>query len=188
MKMHNPLSSLHYFITTRIAQFKVNSERNSEDKSFIVDDNQLFETLCQFIWIQGEPLPLIFDINHPIYSAQGITPSTLKRLESAGLIVVEPQGFIKKGFGRHTRIFYCGRPTKIGFSQNQNNSLDLGHVLLTARGKSLASEVTVSKNQQFYEYVINRWFQQGLILSSVQIERERLNDTVVCARTAKEQE
>jgi len=186
--MRNILSSLHHFITTRIDQFKVNSERDSKDNSFIVDDNQLFETLCQFIWIQGEALPLIFDLDHPIYTVQGITPSTLKRLESAGLIVVEPEGYIKKGFGRHTRIFYCGRPTKIGFSQNQNNALDLGHVLLTEQGKVLASTHTISRNQQFYEYVINRWFQQGLILSSVQIERNRQADAIACACSAKGEE
>lgn len=184
--MRNVLSLLHHFITHKITRSQKSSDRNCGGNS--ATDDQLFEILCQFIWIQGEPLPLIFDLDHPIYSDQGITPSTLKRLESAGLIMIEPQGFIKKGFGRHTRIFYCGRPTKIGFPENQNNALDLGHVLLTEQGKALALTYTITRNQQFYEYVINRWFQQGLILSSVQIERNRQPDTMVDNRLIREQE
>lgn len=151
------------------------------------NDNRLFGVLCQFVWIQGESLPLIFDIDHEVYTKQGITLSTLKHLEAAGLITFEAQGFVKKGFGKHTRLFYCGRPTKIGFQNNENNSLDLGHVLLTAHGKELAPTYTISRNQQFYEYVINRWFQLGLVLSSIQIERNHKTDLVVtCDCSIKE--
>lgn len=161
------------FFTTRIAHSKYALHRDhSHDKTVLnLNNHQLFETLCQFVWIQGEPLPLIFDITHEVYTKQGITFFTLKHLETAGLIIFEPQGFIKKGFGKHTRLFYCNRPTKIGFPTNENNYLDLGHVLLTKRGKELASTYTISKNQQFYEYIIQHWFQQGLVLSSIQIER-----------------
>ena len=137
------------------------------------DDIRLFEALCQFLWIQGEPLPLIFDVHDEIYTRQGITLTTLKRLEDAGLVRFERNGFVKKGFRQHARLFYCGKPTKIGFSNNENNELDLGHVLLTERGKALALTYPVSRNQQFYEYVINRWFQQGLVLSSIQIDQNQ---------------
>lgn len=186
--MRNILSLLQHLITRKLARSKQNSDRNCTTHSFVATDDQLFATLCQFIWIQGEPLPLVFDLDHPIYTDQGITPSTLKRLESAGLIMIEPQGFIKKGFGKHTRIFYCGRPTKIGFSENQNNALDLGHVLLTEQGKAWALTHTISRNQPFYEYVINHWFQQGLTLSSVQIEGNRQADGIIDNRLIKEQE
>ncbi|MEK7845042.1 MAG: hypothetical protein AAB259_04790 [Pseudomonadota bacterium] len=134
-------------------------------------DDQLFETLCQFLWIQGDPLPLIFDVENEVYTKRGITLSTLKHLETAGLIVFDTNGFVKKGYGKHTRLFYCGKPIKVGFAHDENNYLDLGHVLLTERGKELASTYKASRNQQFYEYVINRWFQQGLLLSSIQINQ-----------------
>ena len=137
------------------------------------DDIRLFEALCQFLWIQGEPLPHIFDVYDEIYTRQGITLTTLIRLEDAGLVRFERNGFVKKGFRQHARLFYCGKPTKIGFSNNENNELDLGHVLLTERGKALALTYPVSRNQQFYEYVINRWFQQGLVLSSIQIDQNQ---------------
>lgn len=134
------------------------------------DHSQLFESLCQFLWIQGDLLPLIFDVENEVYTKQGMTLPALKQLEKIGLITIETNGFVKRGYGKHTRLFYCGKPTKIGFPNDENNYLDLGHVLLTERGKELASTFKVSGNQQFYEYVIKRWFLQGLVLSSIQIE------------------
>ncbi len=136
-------------------------------------DSQLFEALCQFLWLQGDPLPLIFDVENAVYTKQGITSETLRHLEVIGLITFETKGFVKKGFGKHTRLFYCGKPTKIGFQNDENNYLDLGYVLLTEYGKKLALTYKTPRNQQFYEYVINRWFQQGLVLSSIQIDRSQ---------------
>jgi hypothetical protein len=132
------------------------------------EDNTLFASLCQFIWVQGEPLPLIFDVEDEVYVSQGITLLSLKRLAAIGLLVFEPNGFVKKGFGQHTRLFYVGKPTKIGFVDKVDNQLDLGHVLLTNTGKKMALACNVKKNQDFYEYVIRRWYRQGLVLSSIQ--------------------
>lgn len=148
----------------------LSGDRSRSDLS--PEDNQLFAALCQFLWIQGDALPLIFDIENEVYTKQGITLTTLKHLETIGLITFESQGFVKKGFGKHTRLFYCGKPTKIGFQDDNDNYLDLGYVLLTKFGKKLAATYQVPRNQQFYEYVIKRWFQQGLVLSSIQIVSE----------------
>lgn len=150
-------------------------------------DSRLFEALCQFLWIQGDPLPLIFDVKNEVYTQQGITLAALKHLEAIGLIIFDPTGFVKKGFGKHTRLFYCGKPTKIGFQNNENNYLDLGHVLLTEYGKKLALAYKPPRNQQFYEYVIRKWFQQGLVLSSIQIGRNQKTDFAACACSTKEQ-
>lgn len=135
------------------------------------EDRRLFEVFCQFIWFQGDPLPLILDIHEKIYTEQGITQESLQKLEAIGLIQLNRSGFIKKGFGKHTRLFYCGKPTKIGFLHDAGNSLDLGHALLTNQGKELALSIHTSRNQRFYEYVIKRWFQEGLLLSSIQINK-----------------
>lgn len=145
--------------------------KNERSTDVSYDDEQLFKILSQFVWIQGEPLPLIFDLHDEVYQRQGLTLAGLKRLADLGLIQFDSHGFVKKGFGQHTRLFYCGKPTKIGFSNDANNSLDLGHVLFTEHGKQFFSTIAVFKNQQFYEYVIRRWFQQGLSLSSIQIDR-----------------
>lgn len=135
------------------------------------DDKCLFEVLCQFVWIQGDPLPLIFDVTDAVYAEHGITLTGLKRLEALGLILFETNGYVKKGYGKHTRLFYCGKPTKIGFPNEANNSLDLGHVLLTDKGKQIFTSIPCSRNQQFYEYVVRRWFQQGLTVASIQIDQ-----------------
>lgn len=139
--------------------------------SLNANDRKIFEALCQFVWIQGEPTALIFDVENVVYTKQGITLSALKHLEVLGLINYEPTGFIKKRLGKHTRLFYCGKPTKIGFLHDENNQLDLGHVLLTEAGKELALIFTATRNQEFYEYVIKRWHQQGFILSSIQVDQ-----------------
>lgn len=118
--------------------------------------------------MQGQLIPLIYDLSHEVYSGQGITLSALKALEAAGLISVNPAGYVKKGFGQHTRLFYFGRPTKIRFLEEAGNRLELGHVLLTDKGKALAiTNCGVQSNQQFYEYVVEKWFQQGLVVSSI---------------------
>jgi|SRR5687768_13819472 len=131
------------------------------------EDTALFESLCQFVWVQGEPLPLIYDVEHPVYAKHGIDLAALKRLEAMGLVSFDLTGYVKGKFGKHTRLFYFGKPTKIQFLQEAKNCLDLGHVLLTEKGKAFATVCTAVRNHEFYEYVIERWFRQGLVISSI---------------------
>jgi hypothetical protein len=135
------------------------------------EGTELFMLLCQFVWVQGEPLPLIYEVENEIYTKQGINLPALKHLEAIGLISLESTGYVKKRFGRHTRLFYHGRPTKIQFPQEASNQLDLGHVLLTDLGKSLATVCDARHNPDFYEYVIEKWFRQGLVVSSILASR-----------------
>ncbi|WP_256250623.1 hypothetical protein [Nitrosomonas sp. Nm51] len=138
------------------------------------DNKKLFTALHQFIWIQGDPLPLIFDVNASVYTDQGITAHALGQLATCGLINFNPCGYVKKKLGKHTRLFYCGRPTKIGFQRDMNNQLDLGCVILTEYGKALVSARNISRNKVFYEYVIRRWYQSGYLLSSIQVDQKKL--------------
>ena len=135
----------------------------------IVDkhDIGLFRSLSQFMWVQGEPLLLVYEIGHEIYTAQGIDLPALERLEAGGLLSMDTAGYVKKWFGKHTRLFYFGKPTKLQFPQDANNRLDLGHVILTERGKALARGFRGTPNQEFYEYTIETWVRQGLVTSSI---------------------
>ncbi len=137
--------------------------------SFVPDkeDAELFKSLCQFVWVQGEPLPFIYEIEDRIYTKHGINLPVLTRLKAIGLISLESVGYVKKRLGRHARLFYHGNLTKIQFPQEAGNQLDLGHVLLTDLGKDLATVSHARRNQEFYEYVIERWFRQGLVISSI---------------------
>ncbi|MFO1289663.1 MAG: hypothetical protein U1E82_03505 [Nitrosomonas sp.] len=141
-------------------------ESKSLDFIFEQDDINCFKHLCQFVWIQGEPIPLIFDLSNHVYANQKITLPMIERLVAIGLVDYAPEGYVKKKLGKHTRFFYHGRLTKIGFAQDAGNQLDLGVVLLTSSGKKLYATLSPIRNQQFYEYVIQHWFQKGLLLSS----------------------
>lgn len=177
MAIRSLLSAIERFFRPKNLQTEEKThdcdEQHSLETELTFEDRSAFEALCQFLWVQGESLPLVFDANHSIYTDQGVTEASLQRLADIGLIYFEKVGFVKKGLGKHTRLFYCGKPTKIGFQTDENNYLDLGQVVLTECGKQLASSIPVTRNQQFYEYVINRWFEQGLLLSSIQVDRDR---------------
>ena len=55
-------------------QFDVRGkESESLDFIFEQDDINYFKLLCQFVWIQGEPIPLIFDLSNYVYANQKIT-------------------------------------------------------------------------------------------------------------------
>lgn len=131
------------------------------------EDVALFRSFCQFVWVQGEPLPLIYDVGHPVYTKQGINLAALKHLEAVDLVSFDPIGYMKGRFGKHTRLFYFGKPTKIQFAKEAENRLDLGHALLTDKGKKLATICGAKRNQSFYEYVLERWSQQGMVISSI---------------------
>jgi hypothetical protein len=130
-------------------------------------DAELFKSLSQFIWVQGEPLLLMYEVGHEIYTSQGIDLQSLKSLQAVGLLSLDPVGYVKKWFGKHTRLFYFGKPTKIQFPQDANNRFDLGHVILTEKGKTLIRVSNAARNQKFYEYTIEIWFRQGLVTSSI---------------------
>jgi hypothetical protein len=130
-------------------------------------DAELFMSLGQFIWVQGEPLLLMYEVGHEIYTSQGMDLQALKSLQAVGLLSFDPVGYVKKWFGKNTRLFYFGIPTKIQFPQDANNRFDLGHVILTEKGKALARVSNAERNQRFYEYTIEIWFRQGLVTSSI---------------------
>lgn len=130
-------------------------------------DAELFTKFCQFVWVVGEPSPLIYDIQNPIYLNQGINFNTLKHLDSIGLISFESiSDYLRKGFGKYAHFFYYGQPTLIEFSSDINNQIETGKALFTSIGKELVSVCGSSRNEEFYEYVISHWFNKGYILSS----------------------
>lgn len=131
-------------------------------------DAALFTKFCQFVWMIGDISPLIYDVRSDIYTKHGITFDALKHLDAIGLISFESvSGYQKQGFGKYAHFFYYGRPTLIEFPADTGNNIEMGHVLMTSVGRELAAICGSAMNPEFYEYVISRWYQQGLILSSV---------------------
>lgn len=134
-------------------------------------DAALFTQFCQFAWMLGEPCPLIYELENDVYKKNGITFSDLKHLDAIGLVSFESvSGYARTGFAKYTHVFYYGMPTAIEFPADTGNQLDIGHALLTATGKELAPICGSSRNEEFYSYVIDRWFKQGLVLSSIRTQ------------------
>lgn len=135
-------------------------------------DAALFTRFCQFVWVVGDVAPLIYEHTNEIYTKHGITFDSLKHLDAIGLISFESlTSYCRTGFGKYHHAFYYGRPTLIEFSADEKNQIDTGHALLTAIGKELVPICGSTRNQEFYDYVIQRWSQSGLILSSVANQR-----------------
>lgn len=131
-------------------------------------DAQLFSTFCQFLWFFGDLMPLIYETENDIYTKQGITFSALKHLDSIGLVSFESTtGYVRKGYGKRAVVHYYGRPVVLEFSKEEANQLDIGKVLLTSVGKELAPICGSRRNEAFYEYVIEHWFKENLVLSTL---------------------
>ena len=135
-------------------------------------DAALFTKFCQFVWVLGDVSPLIYDMDNEVYAKQGINFDVLKHLDAIGLISFEAlTGYVRKGFGKYTHAFYYGRPTLVEFPADEKNQIATGHVLLTTTGKELVPVCGSVRNEEFYLYVVRKWSQEGLILSSLAAQR-----------------
>ncbi len=136
----------------------------SLDKS----DAQLFTALCGFGWMIGDVVPLVYDVQASIYNERGLDFSTLTHLDAIGLIKFEPLGGYKRlKFPKRLAVFYYGTLLVIEFSNEENNELQIGTVLLTQTGQQLAPICGSNRMEGFDEYVITKWRNEGLILSSL---------------------
>ncbi|MFT7015800.1 MAG: hypothetical protein ACJAY7_001746 [Pseudohongiellaceae bacterium] len=135
-------------------------------------DAELFTRFCQFTWVVGEPTPLIFESGDAIYTDNGINFSALKHLDAIGLISFESAtGYRRHGYGKETIIFYYGQPTRVVFPAEKNNQIELGKALFTQAGKELVSICGAKRNQEFYEYAIDKLSKKNLVLSSMLLNK-----------------
>lgn len=130
-------------------------------------DAQLFSTFCQFAFLIGNVVPIILETEDPIYTTAGINFTTLKHLDAIGLISFEPtSGYLRRGFGKKVAVFYYGTAVHIEFQKDKDNQLEFGHVMLTAAGQELAPICGSKRNDNFYDYVVKKLVENGLVLSS----------------------
>lgn len=135
-------------------------------------DAALFTKFCQFVWVLGDVSPLIYEIDNEVYAKQGINFDVLKHLDAIGLISFEALGgYARKGLGKYTHAFYYGQPTLVEFPADEKNQIATGHALLTTTGKELVPVCGSVRNEEFYLYVLRKWSQEGLILSSLAAQR-----------------
>lgn len=130
-------------------------------------DAKMFTDFCQFVWVHGNYIPLIFDVNNDVYNEAGVNFATLKHLDAIGLISFEPTaGYVRRKLGQDERFYYYDQPTDLRLKQQQNNQINLGMALLTRTGHELVSVCGSEPNESFYEYVIKKWFDDGIVTSS----------------------
>jgi hypothetical protein len=121
-------------------------------------DAELFQTLCRFGWAVGSFTPLIFDSQAPIYNNLGINFNSLSHLDSLGLIQFNSlSGFNRQRLPKKFTLAYCGQPLPLEMSNEQDNQLSIGQVLLSQAGQELAQVVKVPGVDGFHDYVKGQW-------------------------------
>lgn len=139
-------------------------------------DAELFTKFCQFMWVIGDATPLIFDIEHEIYTKNGINFDSVKHLNSIGLISFESvAGYKSMGLEKKFIVFYFGQPTMIEFINDKDNEIEIGTTLFTQTGQELSSICGAVRNEEFYQYAIEQIGKQDVILSSIlpiQVDKE----------------
>lgn len=121
-------------------------------------DAILFARLCSFGFDIGGFFPLIYEVDHSIYTDHGISFMAISHLESLGLIHFDAlSGYVRKGLGQKGFVHYFGNKVWIGFQKAENSELKLGHVLLTQAGQQLAPICGAQPREGFVDYVREKW-------------------------------
>ncbi len=132
---------------------------SSLDKS----DAELFRSLCSFGWDIAEIVPLVFNTNETYYAQSGIDFSALKHLDQIGLLSHEPVGGYRlNSLPQVIRSWYYGAEVEIKFKRPEENSLQIGTVLLSKAGHELAPVCGSVPVPGFREYVVGIWKSIGL--------------------------
>jgi hypothetical protein len=134
----------------------------SMDKS----DAETFKELCSFGWVIGNIVPLVYATDGEIYGGMK-TWGTLKHLESIGLISFDPlAGYVRRELPKRIRVLYYGRAVTVEFTNESDNSLNLGFVLLTKVGQELAPMSGALPKAKFLDYIISKWRELGYVVTT----------------------
>ena len=120
----------------------------------------LFTKLCGFVWVVGNLVPLVFDVQAEIYNKHGINFGALQHLDSIGLVEFESlTRFRRQGISKRFTVNYYGRPLSLEMPKDAGNDLAIGTTLLTRTGNELAPICGSKPVEGFLEYVKDHWKQ-----------------------------
>ena len=133
-------------------------------------DAELFRNLCSFGWVVGNLVPLIYDVQGEIYNKAGINFTSLKHLDSIGLVSIETlAGYLRAELPQKIEVFYYGAVVMLEFEKLEKNMFDIGKVLLSKAGQDLTQICGSTPRDGFKDYVLNKWRSLGYkILNSPQ--------------------
>jgi hypothetical protein len=133
------------------------------------EDAKSFEELSTFRWYVGDKRILVYDYDGSICASNNINFDVLTHLNSIGLIDFEPiTGYstvLKVG-----ELFtsYFNSPIFVTPPVLEGTfDLSIGYVLLTKIGKELLDIIPQVQSSEFYEFVLQKWYKQGITLASL---------------------
>ncbi|OOG60163.1 DUF2806 domain-containing protein [Rhodanobacter sp. C03] len=125
-------------------------------------DAELFSKLCSYVWVIGNPSPLVYDAQHAIYGSSGVNFESVSHLDSLGLITFNSiGGYQRLGLPKRFVVLYGGQPVVVEMPQESENSMQLGNVLFTRAGNELARIVVATPLPDFKEYALKKWQELG---------------------------
>lgn len=121
-------------------------------------DAVLFESLCRYVWILGELVPVIFSYSDEIYKKNGINFDSLRHLASIGLISFNTSsGFNIRWSLKEIVVSYFGRPLYLYSGEQDIIDLDVGKVFFTQIGEEIFTLTNPSDISDIYDYVSAKW-------------------------------
>jgi hypothetical protein len=116
-------------------------------------DAELFVSLCNFAWhIDGQAMPLVYDLLDGMYAGDGIHFDGCSRLESLGLIQFNGVTGFWQRVRANTSISY-GEQSIMLPTPETSGRLNVGFVLFTQAGRELFSICEVEPVDGFFDYV-----------------------------------
>ena len=131
-------------------------------------DAQLFVKLCGFVLLVGnDPCPFVYDSDASMYNDQHIDYSSLAHLDDIGLVSFGSlAGYRFLRLPKQIAIGYFGTTLALELKNAEDNELQFGSVRLTGIGRELSRICGAAPIDGFLDYLIERWFGEGIILSS----------------------
>lgn len=128
------------------------------------EDAELFTRLCRNVWIVGgEPVPIIPYTDSPSNDGVSLSFEELQHLDDIGLINFESvSSFLRSGFRKRGLVTYYGCPVILEFPADQENELQVGHVMLTTSGKDLVYIAGSQSSAKAFESVLEFMLTVGI--------------------------
>ena len=129
-------------------------------------DAHLFNKLSSYVVdIDGIKAPIVFELEDDLYKNNEISFGVLKHLDSIGLISLDSFSGYKKSLiqTKKLNISYNLVTIEIEFPNENNNSLDFGHVIFSSAGQELLEICKPEKIEGFAEFINNHWNKNGNI-------------------------
>jgi hypothetical protein len=136
------------------------------------EDARLFSALCGFCWTIGSHIPLVFDVEKPVYAKAGIDYAALAHLADIGLIRYQHPTFaLLSGFKKRARVGYYDEVIELEFEKDSDKVLQIGHVQLSKVGMELAPLCGSTAVPGFLEHALTEWRNRAGVISSSPLPR-----------------